>query len=647
MNKNNKTLNGNKLFNDIKKITKVTDRENANVGNSPSAKLLQIAEATSKEYAMNILIKDKNILREMVDLKIYPHDFSWASVGTTTCCFIPFGKLLSQGINTGHGFIRPAKRIRTGANLMCIYLQANQNSQHGGQASGWFDEELAPCVLNEYKCQFNTIVENLKELGIITYDEKEVESLAWRRTDEETFQAMEALVHNLNSMHSRAGSQVPFSSVNVGTGTSKAERMVTRNLLLAYEKGLGKGEQALFPNIVFKVKSGVNYEPETPNHDLLRLSLRVSANRLFPTYNFQDCSLNKDFPEDVPSMGCRTRVGFNRHSKEQTCRGRGNLSFTTINNVGVALDVKYNSHNRARVDKFYNIAERYNIELPSEVSTDLVKKYFVHLNKELDLAIRQLIIRYNQQCEFTVSDFPFLMDGVWMGSEKLNPTDTLESVLKHGTLTVGCIGIAETLKCLIGKHHGESKVALELGLQIIKFMRTKVDEAGDRYDLNFSLIATPAEGLTGKLSAYDRDKYGVIEGVTDKEWYTNSIHVPVEYEISAIRKIKIEGQFIKYFNGGSINYVELNESPLNNVDAMYTLIKAMYESDISIGAINFPCDRCLECGHHGTIEGDICPVCGSPKISRIARITGYLAEKNMFNHAKYMEQLHRVKHMFK
>lgn len=301
--KNNNTLNGKKLFNDVKKITKVTDRENANVGNSPSAKLLQIAEATSKEYAMDILIKDKNILREMVDLKIYPHDFSWASVGTTTCCFIPFGKLLSQGINTGHGFIRPAKRIRTGANLMCIYLQANQNSQHGGQASGWFDEELAPCVLNEYKYQFNTIVENLNELGIISYNEKEVETLAWKRTDEETFQAMEALVHNLNSMHSRAGSQVPFSSVNVGTGTSKAERIVTRNLLLAYEKGLGKGEQALFPNIVFKVKSGVNYEPGTPNHDLLRLSLRVSANRLFPTYNFQDCSLNKDFPEDVPSMG--------------------------------------------------------------------------------------------------------------------------------------------------------------------------------------------------------------------------------------------------------------------------------------------------------------------------------------------------------
>lgn len=644
MNKNAKELNGKKLYNTLKQITKTTDRENANVGNSPSAKLLQIAEATSREYATK-LIYNKNILNEMLNLRIYPHDFSWSAVGTTTCCFIPFDNLLSEGMNVGHGFIRPAKRIKAGANLMCVYFQANQNSQHGGQASGWFEQELAPYVLNEYKYQFNIIIENLKLLDMLDYDEKQVEELAWKRTDEETFQAMEALIHNLNSLHSRAGAQTPFSSVNIGTGTSKAERMVIKNLLLAYEKGLGKGEQALFPNIVFKVKSGVNYEPGTPNHDLLRLSLRVTSVRLFPTYSFQDCTLNKDFPEDVPSMGCRTRVGWNRHSDVQTCKGRGNLSFTTINNVGIALDVKY-SNKEYNLNKFKNIANRYNINLIDEVNNDLVKKYFIELNKDLDLAVKQLVLRYKQQCKFTVSDFPFLMEGVWMGSKDLKPTDKLESVLKHGTLTVGCIGIAETLKCLIGKHHGESQEALMLGLEIIKFMRAKMDEVSEIYNLNFSLIATPAEGLTGKLVKYDRAKYGIIEGVTDKDWYTNSIHVPVEYEISAIKKIKIEGQFIKYFNGGSINYIELKESPLNNIDALYTLIKVMYESDIAIGAINFPCDRCLDCGHHGTIETEVCPVCGSHNISRIARITGYLAEINMFNFAKYMEQLHRVKHSF-
>lgn len=633
----------NKLNKQIKKITKVTDRENANVGNSPSAKLLQIAEVASREYALEELPESKRVLESMLNNKIYPHDYSWLAVGTATCEFIPFDKLLKNGFNTGHGFIRPPKRIRTASNLYCIIFQANQNSQHGGQASGWFERDLAPYVLMEYDFQYKQIVESYQSQGIEDYDIDKASKLAWKRTDKETYQAMEGLVHNLNSMHSRAGAQVPFTSVNIGTGVSKAERMIIRNLLLAYEAGLGKGEQALFPNIIFKVKSGVNYEVGTPNHDLLRLSLRVSAKRLFPTYNFQDCNLNKDFPEDVPSMGCRTRIAWNRHNEDQTCLGRGNLSFTTVNNVGIALDTKLNK-DKYNDKEFFELKEKYNINVEEE--TELIKKYFINLNKEVDIAIEQLLKRYEHQCQFKVSDFPFLMDGNWMGSEKLNKNDTLETVLKHGTLTVGFIGIAETLMCLIGQHHGESKKALNLGIEIIKFMRSKTDEASEIHDLNFSLIATPAEGLTGKFLNRDKEKYGEIEGVTDHEWYTNSFHIPVDYEISAFRKIEIEGKFTKYCNGGSINYVELRESPDYNIDAMYTLIQAMYNNDISIGAINFPCDRCNHCGHHGTIKEDVCPVCGSNNISRIARITGYLAEVNNFNHAKYMEMLNRIKHFF-
>lgn len=633
----------NKLHIQIKNITEITDRENANVGNSPSAKLLQIAESANREYALECLPESKRVVESMLNNKIYPHDYSWMPVGTTTCLFIPFGKLLKNGFNTGHGFIRPPKRISKASNLYCIIFQSNQNSQHGGQASGWFEQDLAPYVLLEYEYQYKQIIEGYEDQGITDYDVDKAEKLAWKRTDKETYQAMEALVHNLNSMHSRAGAQVPFTSVNIGTGTSKTERMVIRNLLLAYEKGLGKGEQALFPNIVFKVKSGVNYEVGTPNHDLLRLALRVSAKRLFPTYNFQDCTLNKDFPEEVPSMGCRTRVAWNIHSDKQTCLGRGNLSFTTVNTVGIAIDTKLNE-NQYSAKSYDELKKKYEINLESE--TDLVKKYFVNLNEEVDIAIEQLLKRYEHQCQFKVSDFPFLMEGNWMDSEKLNHNDTLESVLKHGTLTVGFIGLAETLLCLTGQHHGENKNSLKLGLEIVKFMRAKMDEAIELHNLNFSLIATPAEGLSGKFLGRDKEKYGIVEGVTDKEWYTNSYHIPVDYEISAIRKIEIEGMFTKYCNGGTINYVELKESPLYNIDAMYSLIQAMYNSDISIGAINFPCDRCIDCGHHGTIEEDVCPVCGSSNISRIARITGYLAEINNFNHAKFMERLSRVKHSF-
>lgn len=635
-----------KLYKKIKNITTLTDRENANVGNSPSAKLLQIAEEASRDYGELYLIDDETI-EAMKDNKMYPHDFSWLSVGTLTCCFIPLRKLLGNGFNPGHGYIRTPKRIRTAGQLSCIILQGNQNEQHGGQAFGWYERDMSPYVKAEYNYQSKFIKTILDKIGVKNYKEYEIEKLAWEKTEEETLQAMEGVVFNLNTMHSRAGAQIPFSSINIGTGITKEERLITKCLLLAYEKGLGKGEQPLFPNIVFKVKSGINYEPGTPNHDLLRLSMRVSANRLFPTYNFQDCSLNKNFPEDVPSMGCRTAVRWDRHSEKQTCEGRGNNSFTTIDNPGIALECKYGESQtiESLEEKFVILKNKYGIKIPETyIDLELVKRYFVKLDDYIEIAFRQLLARFKYQGTFTVNDFPFLMSGVWMGSENLGKNDKLIDVIKHGTLTIGYIGIAETLKCLVGKHHGEDKDALDLGIQIVRFMHGKTVVASELYDLNFSVIATPAEGLTGKLVLRDKELYGEIEGVTDKEWYTNSSHVPVEYNISLFEKIRIEGLFVKYCNGGSITYVELNESPGENIDAIYSIIQFMYENDIAVGAINFPCDRCLDCGHFGIIEGDICPICGSRHISRIRRITGYLAEIENFNYAKLQEALHRVKH---
>lgn len=572
----------------------------------------------------------------------------------------------------------------------------------GGQAFGWFDRDLANSAESEYEWQKMNIINVLSRLGFIQgiseedatsiealqlppnpdlddlcnliYAERNVqdsnyrkiekrykeifngleeslkvriESLAWENTEIETLQAMEATVHNLNSMHSRAGAQVPFSSVNIGTDESKFARLVAKCLLLAYEKGLGKGEQPLFPNICFKVKSGVNYEPDTPNFDLLLLALRVSSKRLFPTFNFQDSTINKDFPEDVPTMGCRTMVNWNRHGGDhQTCERRGNLSFTTVNLPNTAMECKYGNVRINNLDsEFEDLKKSYKLKIPQEYKDNvIVKEFFIRLNQNVDAAILQLVARFKYQCTFRKSDFPFLMSGSWMDSEKLGKNDDLYEVLKHGTLGIGLIGLAETLKCLVSKHHGEDENANQLGREIVRFMAEKADRAADRYNLNFAVIATPAEGLAGKLVARDKKIYGIIEGVTDKEWYTNSFHVPVEYDIDIFEKIKIEGKYSKYARGGSICYVELSESPLGNIDAYYKIIQTMYEEDVVYGAINFPCNRCRNCGQFGVLE-ETCPVCGSDDISRIIRITGYLAEDENFNAAKRAEARNRKVHL--
>lgn len=637
-----------RLFQTISSIIEVTDRENANVGNSPSSKLLQISEASDREFAELYLTREE-VAQAMKENLIYPHDYSWMSVGTTTCTFIPLHKLLRNGFSTGHGYIRTPKRIKSAASLACIIFQSNQNDQHGGQAFGWFDRDMAPYVSKEFEWQVRNLKQNLEALGVANYDEARIQKTAWENTEKETFQAMEALVFNLNSMHARAGAQVPFTSVNIGTDTSKEARLVAKMLLLAYEKGLGKGEQPLFPNIIFKVKSGVNFEPDTPNHDLLLLSLRVTSKRLFPNYVFQDASINRDFPEDVPVMGCRTRISWNRHKpmEEQTCEGRGNTSFTTVNPVGIALKSKYRMKFTPKIaEAFEKLQQAYQIQLPQVYEGNkLVKKFFVELDKNINIIIEQLLDRFAYQSKFTKQDFPFLMSDNWMDSEKLKKLDTVGDVIKHGTLTIGFIGLAETLTCLVGKHHGENVDADALGFEIVKFIRKKADEAAETHDLNFSVVATPAEGLCQKLVARDREKYGRIEGVTEKDWYTNSFHVPVEYKIRLFEKVDIEGKYHSLCNGGQISYIELKEAPVDNMEGMYEILHYMKDRDMSYVALNFPIDRCPNCSNFGLIESD-CPVCqtASEDISRVRRITGYLAELSNFNKGKKQEALHRVSH---
>ena len=624
----------------VAQIVKQTDRENANVGNGPSSKLLQMAEVIGREF-METNLTEPEMLAAMRENLLYAHDYSWGPIGTTTCCFVPLDKLLASGFNTGHGFIRSPKRIKTAAALSAIIIQANQNDQHGGQAYGWFDRDLAPFVELEYKWQLKDIKRSLEELKVELPSDDQLTKLAWEKTRKETKQAMEALIHNLNTMHSRAGAQVPFCSINIGSDTTRGGRLVNEMLLLAYEDGLGHHEQPIFPNIIWKMRSGVSVDPNDPNYDLFRLALRVSSTRLFPSYVNQDASFNRDFPEDVPTMGCRTRVSWDLHSPdfEQTCNGRGNISFSTVNLVGLALKASRTTYDESIEASYRELEKRYKIQAPNLVS----RIFLVVLEEYLQIGIRQLMQRLEYQGSFSAHDFPFLMKGVWRRSETLKADDTVLSVLKHGTLSLGFIGLAETLIVLTGKHHGEDVKAQGLGLSITGFMRNLLDEASQNYNLNFSLLATPAEGLTGKVLSKDKAIYGEIPGVTDKEWYTNSFHVPVEYNIAILDKIAIEGPYHAHCNAGHISYIELDGSPKDNLPALEKIIKAMRQNDMGYMSINFPVDRCRQCQYQGFMD-KTCPVCGSNDIAHIRRITGYLAELEQFNAAKKAEVMSRVRH---
>ncbi|MGI6065327.1 MAG: anaerobic ribonucleoside-triphosphate reductase [Bacillota bacterium] len=571
------------LMEAVRQILVETSRENANVSNSPSAKMLQIASAASKTYYLNRLLPEEFALaHRRGDIHIHDLDFY---AKTLTCIQIPLGRLLKEGFDNGHGYIRPPKRPSSATALAAIILQSSQNDMHGGQSFAYFDRDMAPYV------------ENFSE--------------------EESFQAMEALIYNLNSMHSRAGAQVPFSSINFGTDTSEAGRRVTRNLLLAYERGLGRGENPIFPNIIFKLKKGVNFNPGDPNYDLFQLAMRVAARRMNPTFSFMDASFNNIYgDEEVSYMGCRTRVIANCRGPEVSDR-RGNLSFTSINLPRLAIKAKGN--------------------------TD---KFFSSLAQIMNLVARQLYHRYQIQANLRVKDMPFLMgQHLYLDSDELGTCDRIEEAIKHGTLSIGFIGLAETLTILTGKHHGESAEAQKLGLEIIEYMRRLVDGFGAEYNLNYTLLATPAEGLSGRFLSIDHDEYGLIPGVTDKKYYTNSFHIPVNYKISMFDKVSLEGPYHKMCNAGHISYLELASPPMHNLEAVETIIRHMASTDMGYAGINFPIDFCLGCSHTGVINEDECPVCHSGAIRRVRRITGYFSTVDRFNDAKVAELNDRVPHM--
>ncbi len=604
-------------------------RENANVdGDTAMGTMLQYGSTVSKEFAKAYLMKPKFAeAHENGDIHI--HDMDFLPMGTTTCCQINLKKLFKDGFSTGHGHLRAPKGIISYAALAAIVIQSNQNDQHGGQAIPAFDYYMAPGVLMTFKKEFkqaisdyldltgfdhfvnmDKIAKDIDKLTSIDVDLTEFDSyikqskqvervfkkayeIAVAKTDRTTYQAMEAFIHNLNTMHSRAGAQVPFSSINFGTDTSPEGRMVIKNYLLATDAGLGNHETPIFPISIFKVKEGVNYNKEDPNYDLFKLACEVSAKRLFPNFSFIDSPFNlegydpNNYETEVGYMGCRTRVlGNTVDPSKKVTPGRGNLSFTSINlpRLGIKHGIVSGK-------------------------TDL-DGFFKELGELEDLVKDQLLERFEIQCSKHVYNFPFLLgQGVWIDSDKLKPNDRLRKVYKHGTLTVGFIGLAECLKALIGKHQGESKEAQELGLKIIKFMRDKTDKYAEEYNLNFSLIATPAEGLSGRFTNIDKAIYGKIKGVTDRDYYTNSFHVPVYYNISIADKLKIEGPYHALTNGGHISYIELDGDTASNVEAFEKIVRLMHDNKMGYAAINHPVDRDPVCGFNGVI-GDYCPGCG-------------------------------------
>ena len=541
------------LMDAVKEILIETNRENANISNSPSAKMFQIAAAASKKYYLSNLLPEE-FAQAHTDGAFHIHDLDYYSK-TLNCLQIDLGRLLKEGFNTGYGYIRPPKRIATAAAQAAIILQSNQNDMFGGQSFPHFDRDMGE------------IIRSFKE----------------KPGYEEIYQAMEGLIYNLNTMFSRAGAQVPFSSLNLGTDTTAEGRAVTRAVLEAFGKGLGRGENPIFPNLVFRVKRDVNFNAGDPNFDLYALALQVAARRMNPTFSFMDSSFNAPYGDEVSYMGCRTRVIANRHGPEVSA-GRGNIAAVTLNLPRLALGC------------------RGQLEL-----------FFVQLDRFLRLAARQLLHRYEVLARLRVKDLPFLMgQKLYLGSENLAPDDTIKDVIKNGTLAVGFIGLAETLCMLIGKHHGEDEEAQQLGLKIVEQMRRRMDQFSTEYDLNFVLVATPAEGLAGRFVAIDRERYGILPGITDKDYYTNSFHLPVNFAITMADKITLEGQYHGLCNAGHISYVELEAPPGDNIEAVDRIVRQMAAADVGYGGINYPVDECCICGFSGVIDSS-CPQCGSER----------------------------------
>lgn len=615
-------------------------RENANIDADTSMGTMLKYGSEGANYFVDNYILPKDIAAAHLNGDIHIHDKDFYML-TETCCQIDLVKLFQNGFSTGHGFIREPKSIASYAALACIAIQANQNEMHGGQSVPNFDYAMAEGVACTFRKEYYDAVqrffwleydqeevmaeefrqalkdampERINMENIDSYEEhftkwfmecgqswirtepkeeivrkchKTSVQIAMKETDKATYQAMESLIHNLNTMNSRAGAQVPFSSINYGTCTSKEARMAIKNLLKVTDMGLGNGETAIFPVQIFKVKEGVNYNPGDPNYDLFRMAIKVSAKRLFPNFSFIDAPFNLqyykegDYNSEIAYMGCRTRVMGNHYdpTKEVTC-GRGNLSFTSINLPRIAIQAK-------DMEQFYH-----------------------KLDRRLELCCRQLLHRFEIQKQKTVKNYPFLMgQGIWIDSEKLDYNDSVGEVLKHGTLSVGFIGLAETMVALTGKHHGENEESRKLAYEIIAHMREYMDRKSEETGLNFTLLATPAEGLSGRFVRMDRKRFGKIKGVTDREYYTNSFHVPVYYPISAFEKIRIEAPFHGMTNAGHISYVELDGDTAKNPEAFEAVIRCMKESGIGYGSVNHPVDRDPVCGYTGVID-DVCPRCG-------------------------------------
>lgn len=601
-------------------------RDNANInGDSPMGAMLQYGANTAKEYNLEYLIKPA-IAELHRNGWIHIHDldfYAW----TTTCTQIELRKLFKNGFNTGHGHLRAPKSIGSYAALAAIAIQSNQNDQHGGQSVVDFDYAMAEgvrCTYQKYLKEGYEICERLNDLK----DKAWILDYAMEKTTRDTYQAMEGFIHNLNTMHSRAGAQVPFSSINYGTDTSWEGRLAIEQLLLATEAGLGHGETPIFPIQIFRVKEGVNYNPDDPNYDLFKLAMKVSAKRLFPNFAFIDAPFNLQYyksghPEtEVAYMGCRTRVMGNVYDpSREIAPGRGNLSFTSIN------------------------LPRLGIESKGDYLT-----FFKLLDKMLDATMQQLLDRYKIQASRIVRNFPFLMgEGVWMDSDGLSPDDTVGEVLKHGTLSIGFCGLAECLVALNGKHHGEDEFSQELGLRIVGYIRDYCNRKSTELSMNVTCLATPAESLAGRLLRSDRERYGIIKGVTDREYYTNSFHVPVYYHLPALKKIDIEAPYHALTNAGHISYVELDGDPTKNLAAFERVVRHMKEAGIGYGSINHPVDRDPVCGYNGIIN-DTCSCCGRSEadgvpFERIRRITGYLVGTlDKWNDAKRAEERDRVKH---
>lgn len=593
-------------------------RSNANVdGDSAMGKMLQFGAEGSKVFARTLLLKPEfAAAHDNGDIHI--HDLDFYATGTLTCCQSdPFVLFENGGFNTGHGHLRTPNSISSYAALAAILLQANQNEQHGGQSIPNFDYAMAPGVNKSFRkalkrnlAKYNKFAGKKLDLEIKeTYnygDDKKLEKAKWPKAvievsnedvEKETLQAMEGFVHNLNTMHSRAGAQVPFTSINFGTDTTPAGRLVSLNLLQATENGLGKGETPIFPISILKVKEGINYNPKDPNYDLFKRSMEVSAKRLFPNFCFIDAPFNLkyykkgDYRTEIATMGCRTRVFSSVYPESDgIVTGRGNLSFTTVNlvRIGIKHGICLGERKEADWDGFYR-----------------------ELDEKMELVRDELLERFEFQANQHVRNFPFLMgQGNWFGSEKLGPNDTIRDVIKHGSLSIGFIGLAETLVAMTGRHHGEDEESRELGLDIITHMRDKCDEFAKKYKLNFTLLATPAEGIAGRFTKIDKKEFGIIPGVTDREFYTNSFHVPVYYPISAFEKIEIEAPYHNLCNAGHITYIELDGDPSQNIEAFEAVIRKMHDEGIGYGSVNHPVDRDPVCGFSGVISGDRCPHCG-------------------------------------